>query len=81
MKKNLTPQQRWDRKNKKTVRESKAEYDKKNPVWAFRPYEELRKWLLSAKTNDENGKLETNAAVTIRKLEKLKKLEEEQKAP
>lgn len=79
MKKNLTPQQRWDKKNKKTVRESKAEYDKKNPVWGIRLDEELRTWLKEEKVKDENGKLESNAAVVIRKLKKLMRLERENK--
>ena len=73
--KNLTPQQRWQKKNQDTVRKSKANYDKKNPVWGFRPDEEMREWLEEERWDDENGQPETNAGVVIRKLKKLMKLE------
>lgn len=69
--KNLTPQQRWQRKNKDVVKKSKADYDKKNPVWSFRPDEELRNWLEESKENDK----ESNARVVIRKLNKLMNME------
>ena len=78
-KKDLTPQQKWQKKNRNIVKKSKAEYDKKSPVWAFRPSEELRTWLKEEKVKDENGKLESNAAVVIRKLKKLMRLERENK--
>ena len=73
--KNLTPQQRWQKKNKDTVRKSKTKYDKKNPVWGFRPDEEMREWLEEERWDDKNGQPETNAALVIRKLKKLMKLE------
>lgn len=69
--KNLTPQQRWQKKNKNIVKKSKAKYDKQNPVWAFRPDEELRKWLEESK--EDEG--ESNTAVVLRKLRKLMRLE------
>lgn len=78
-KKDLTPQQKWQKKNKDIVKKSKAEYDKKNPVWGIRLDEELRTWLREEKVKDENGKLESNAAVVIRKLQKLMKLEKNNK--
>ena len=78
-KKDLTPQQKWQKKNKNIVRKSKAEYDKKNPVWAFRPSEEMKNWLEDNRSKDKNGKPESNAAVVIRKLEKLMKLEKNNK--
>ena len=71
--KKLTPQQRWQRKNKDVVRKSKANYDQKNPVWSFRPDEELRNWLNNSKENDR----ESNASVLIRKLKKLRNIEQE----
>lgn len=71
--KNLTPQQRWQNKNKDVVKKSKANYDNKNPVWAFRPDEELRNWLINSKQSDS----ESNAKVVIRKLKKLMKIEKE----
>ena len=73
--KNLTPQQRWQRKNKDVVKKSKADYDKKNPVWAFRPTPELREWLEKERWDDKDGKPETNAALVTRKLEKLMEME------
>ncbi len=72
--KNLTPQQRWDKKNKNTVKKSKAKYDSKKPVWAFRPDEQLRKWLEESKEDDQ----ESNAAIVIRKLKKLMILERQE---
>ncbi len=69
-KKPLSPQQKWDKKNRKIVKESKAEYNRKNPVWSFRPDEAMRQWL-EQERNDENGHPETNAALVIRKLKKL----------
>ncbi len=70
-------QKRWDAANPEVVRESKAKYDEKNPIWSFRPTPELRKWLEEERWDDEDGKPETNAALVIRKLEKLKKLEQQ----
>jgi hypothetical protein len=71
----LTPQQKWDKKNRKTVQKSKAEYNRKNPVWGFRPDEEMREWLEEERWNDNNGNPETNAALVIRKLNKLMNME------
>jgi hypothetical protein len=64
---------KWDKNNLDKVKESKTKYDKENPVWAFRPDEELRKWLEESKQNEG----ESNAAVVIRKLKKLIKIEKE----
>jgi len=74
-KKDLTPQQKWDRKHPDKIKKSKAEYDKKNPVWKFRPSVELREWLEKERCDDKNGKPETNAALLTRKLEKLMEME------
>lgn len=78
-KKDLTPQQKWQKKNRDIVKKSKAEYDQKNPVWGIRLDEELRTWLKEEKVKDAQGKLESNAAVVIRKLKKLMRLERENK--
>jgi hypothetical protein len=77
-KKNLTSQQKWDQKNRTLVRESKAKYDKENPVWAFRPSKTLRNWLEESRGISEKGKPETNAAIVLRKLEKLMKIEKDE---
>lgn len=65
----------WDRKNLDKVKTSKAEYDKKKPIWGFRPTPELREWLEKERWDDENGNPETNAALVTRKLEKLMEME------
>lgn len=76
-KKDLTPQQKWDKEHPDVIKKSKAEYERKNPKWQFRPDEEMRNWLTEAKGKDENGKPESNASVVIRKLKKLMRLEKE----
>ena len=65
----------WDKNNPDKVKKSKAEYDKKNPIWSFRPTPELREWLEKERADLEDGKPETNAALVIRKLEKLMEME------
>ena len=65
----------WNKNNLDKIKQSKAKYDRKNPIWAFRPALELREWLEKERGNDENGKPETNAALVIRKLEKLMEIE------
>ena len=74
-KSNRTSQQQWDAKNAKIVKQSKAKYDQKNPVWSFRPTPELIEWLNEERWDKEDGKPETNAQLVIRKLNKLKKLD------
>jgi hypothetical protein len=76
-KKDLTPQQKWDKKHPEVIKKSKAEYEKRNPKWQFRPDEEMRKWLEEARGKDEKRQPESNAAVVIRKLKKLMKIEKE----
>ena len=65
----------WDRNNPDKIKKSKAEYDKKNPVWAFRPTPKMIKWLEKERWDDKDGKPETNAALVARKLEKLMEME------
>ncbi|MGK7939915.1 MAG: hypothetical protein AB4062_07150 [Crocosphaera sp.] len=72
---NRTSQQQWDSKNGKIIKDSKAKYDKKNPIWSFRPTVELIDWLEEERWEKENDKPETNAQLLIRKLNKLRKLE------
>lgn len=69
------PQRNWDAAHPEIVRAAKARYDKKNPVWSFRPSTEIREWLEEERWDDERGEPETNAALVLRKLEKLRKLE------
>lgn len=65
----------WNKNNLDKIKKSKAEYDKKNPVWKFRPSVELREWLEKERWDDKDGKPETNAALLTRKLEKLMEME------
>jgi hypothetical protein len=64
----------WDLANKDIVKQSKAEYDRKNPIISFRPTPELIQWLEEERWDDD-GKPETDGALIRRKLEKLMKLE------
>jgi hypothetical protein len=65
----------WDKNNPDKVKKSKAEYNKKNPIWAFRPTPEMIEWLEMERWDDSNGNPETNAALVTRKLEKLMEME------
>ena len=65
----------WDNNNPDKIKKSKAEYDNKNPVWAFRPTPEMIEWLDKQRWDDKDGKPESNAALVIRKLEKLMEME------
>ena len=65
----------WDKNNPDKVKQSKAKYNKENPVWAFRPTPKLREWLEKERWVLEDGKPETNAALVVRKLEKLMEME------
>lgn len=70
-----TDNQQWDENHPEIMKRSKAEYDEKNPIWSFRPTPEMLQWLEEERWNDTNGKPETNAALVMRKLEKMRKLE------
>ena len=65
----------WNKNNSNKVKKSNAQYNKKNPTWGFRPTPELREWLEKERWDDKDGKPETNAALVIRKLEKLMEIE------
>lgn len=76
-KKSRHSQKKWDKAHPEAIKEFKAKYDAENPVWSFRPPSEIREWLEEERWSDEDGKPETNAALIIRKLEKLMKLEQQ----
>jgi len=69
-------QKRWDEKHPELIKKSKERFDTKHPVWSFRPTPELLEWLEEERWDDEDSKPETNAALVIRKLKKLKKVRE-----
>jgi O-methyltransferase involved in polyketide biosynthesis len=71
----ISRQQKWNEKNPDVVKQSQKKYDQKRPTWSFRPPPEILEWLEEERWDDENGSPETNAALVIRKLEKLRKLE------
>ncbi|MDJ0718466.1 MAG: hypothetical protein QNJ54_30280 [Prochloraceae cyanobacterium] len=64
---------KWDTTHPETIKKSKNQYDRKRPVWSFRPSEELIEWL-----EKERGDRESNAALLARKLVKLMELEREE---
>ena len=67
----ITPQQQWQANNPEIIRESKAKYDVKRPVFSFRPKPEILEWL-----ERERYESESDAELLNRKLGKLMKLEE-----
>ena len=71
---NALKRKEWDAENPDAIRQSKAEYDRKNPVMSFRPTPELLQWLDEERWADDE-KPETDAALIRRKLEKLMKME------
>jgi len=72
-----TKQQRWHEKHPGVVEESKKKYNLKRPIWSFRPTPENVEWLEQERWKDEQGKLETDAALLNRKLAKLRELEQQ----
>lgn len=70
-------QQRWNDLNPQVLKDAQEAYNKKRPIWTFRPTPENLKWLEEERWEDEDGKPESNAALLNRKLEKLRKLEQQ----
>lgn len=69
-------QQRWNEKHREAIQRAQEEYEKKRPTWSFRPSLENLEWLESERWDNE-GEPETNAALLNRKLDKLRKLEQQ----
>ena len=69
-------QQQWNEEHPDVVQKAQIEYNKKRPVWSFRPTPENIKWLEEERWND-NGKPESDAMLLNRKLDKLRKLEQQ----
>ncbi|MEG4087895.1 hypothetical protein [Microcoleus sp. Pol12B4] len=67
----ISPQQQWHTKNSAVIKEAKAKYDSKRPVFSFRPKPEILQWL-----EKERCEGESDADLLNRKLGKLMKLEE-----
>jgi hypothetical protein len=72
-----SPQKKWDEAHPEIIKQSKANYDKKRPVWSFRPEPELIQWLEEERWDNDDGASETNAELLNRKLTKLMKLEQQ----
>lgn len=70
-------QQHWNEANPEVLKEAQETYNQKRPIWSFRPTTENLEWLEESRWDDEDGKPESNAALINRKLEKLRKLEQQ----
>ena len=67
----ITPQQQYHANNPEVIRNSKAKYDSKRPVFSFRPKPDILEWLEKERCDSE-----TDAELLNRKLGKLMKLEQ-----
>lgn len=70
-------QQLWNEANPDALKKAQSVYNEKRPIWTFRPTPENLEWLEEERWEDEDGKPESNASLLNRKLEKLKKLEQQ----
>lgn len=70
-------QQRWNETNPQAIKEAQEIYNQKRPIWSFRPTPENLEWLESERWEDRDGNPENNAALLNRKLEKLRRLEQQ----
>jgi hypothetical protein len=70
-------QQKWNEEHPDVIQKAQQEYNKKKPVWSVRLTPENMKWLEEERWTDENGKPESDSALLSRKLEKLRKLEQQ----
>lgn len=70
-------QQQWNEEHPYVIQKAQQEYNKKRPIWSFRPTPENLKWLEEERWEGENGKSESDASLLNRKLEKLRKLEQQ----
>jgi hypothetical protein len=68
----ISPQQQWHTKNSGVIKEAKAKYDSKRPVFSFRPKLEILEWL-----EKERCEGESDADLLNRMLGKLMKLEQQ----
>lgn len=64
-------QQNWNENNPEKMKEIYNNFNKKKPVWAFRPDKSLSDWL-----NENKNENETNSQLVIRLLNELKELKE-----
>jgi hypothetical protein len=72
-----SPQQRWNEANRDALYQAQENYNQKRPIISFRPKAELLEWLENERYKDDNGEIETDAALLNRKLEKLRQLEQQ----
>lgn len=72
-----SPQQIWNEQHPEVIEKARAEYDKRRPVWSARLTPEIVKWLEEERWQDESGKPESDTALLNRKLEKLRRLEQQ----
>lgn len=65
-------QKNWDKANPDVIKESKIKYDKKRPIWSFRPTSENLEWLEQERWEGDEGKSENDTALLNRKLTKIR---------
>ncbi len=70
-------QQQWNEEHPDVIQKSQQAYNKKRPIWSFRPTSENIEWLEEERWDDDNGKPEGDAMLLNRKLDKLRKLEQQ----
>lgn len=68
----ISPQQQWHTNNPSVIKEAKAKYDSKRPVFSFRPKPDILAWLEKERLPDE-----TDAELLNRQLGKLMNLEQQ----
>ncbi|MEG4959825.1 MULTISPECIES: hypothetical protein [unclassified Microcoleus] len=68
----ISAQQQWHTNNPSVIKEAKAKYDSKRPVYSFRPKPEILEWLEKERCEDES-----DADLLNRKLGKLMNLEQQ----
>lgn len=73
---NKSKQQQWNEEHPDVIHKAQKEYNKKRPIWSFRPTPENIQWLEEERRKNDNGKPESDATLLNRKLDKLRLLEQ-----
>lgn len=70
-----TSQHKWNDANQESIKKAQLAYNKKRPIWSFRPAPTILEWLEKERLKDKNGNLESNGVLLNRQLKKLMELE------
>lgn len=70
-----TSQHKWNDANQESIKKAQSAYNKKRPIWSFRPAPVILEWLEQGRLKDKNGNLESNGMLLNRQLKKLIELE------